>query len=40
MSVILAEEDWAKWLGEDPSTTDELKGLLVPFKDDVLIENA
>ena len=36
MPVILAEEDWAKWLGEVPATTDELKALLVPFKDDAL----
>ncbi len=36
MPVILAEEDWAKWLGEVPPTNDELKALLVPFKDDAL----
>jgi putative SOS response-associated peptidase YedK len=36
MPVILAEEDWAKWLGEEPATNDELKALLVPFKDDAL----
>jgi putative SOS response-associated peptidase YedK len=36
MPVILAEEKWAKWLGEDPATNDELKVLLVPFKDDAL----
>ena len=36
MPVILAEEDWAKWLGEVPATNDELKALLVPFKDDAL----
>jgi putative SOS response-associated peptidase YedK len=29
MPVILAEEDWAKWLGEEPATSDELKALLV-----------
>jgi len=34
MPVILAEEDWAKWLGEEPATNDELKALLVPFKGD------
>jgi putative SOS response-associated peptidase YedK len=34
--VILAEEDWAKWLGEEPATPEELKALLVPFKDDAL----
>jgi putative SOS response-associated peptidase YedK len=36
MPVILAEEDWAKWLGEVPATNDELKALLVPLKDDAL----
>jgi putative SOS response-associated peptidase YedK len=36
MPVILAEEDWPKWLGEVPVTNDELKALLVPFKDDLL----
>jgi putative SOS response-associated peptidase YedK len=36
MPVILAEEDWAKWLGEEPATNDELKALLVPFKDEAL----
>jgi putative SOS response-associated peptidase YedK len=36
MPVILAEEDWAKWLGEVSATNDELKALLVPFKDDAL----
>jgi putative SOS response-associated peptidase YedK len=36
MPVILAEEDWAKWLGEVPATSDELKALLVPCKDDAL----
>jgi putative SOS response-associated peptidase YedK len=36
MPVILAEEDWAKWLGEEPATNEELKAVLVPFKDDAL----
>jgi putative SOS response-associated peptidase YedK len=36
MPVILAEEDWGKWLGEVPATNDELKALLVPFKDEAL----
>src|SRR5262245_66630328 len=36
MPVLLAEEDWAKWLGEEPATDDELKALLVPFKDEAL----
>jgi len=34
MPVILAEAAWAKWLGEEPATTDNLKALLVPFNDD------
>jgi putative SOS response-associated peptidase YedK len=34
MPVVLAE-DWAKWL-EVPATNDELKALLIPFKDDAL----
>jgi putative SOS response-associated peptidase YedK len=33
MPVILAEENW---LGEVPATNDELKALLVPFKDGAL----
>jgi putative SOS response-associated peptidase YedK len=36
MPVVLAEEDWAKWLGEVPATNDELKALLVPLGDDAL----
>jgi putative SOS response-associated peptidase YedK len=36
MPVVLAEKDWAKWLGEEPATLEELKALLVPFKDDAL----
>jgi putative SOS response-associated peptidase YedK len=36
MPVILAQDDWVKWLGEAPTTNDELKALLVPFKDDAL----
>ena len=36
MPVILAEQDWARWLGEEPATPDELKALLVPCKDDAL----
>jgi len=34
MPVILAEKDWAKWLGKEPATPEELKSLLTPFKDD------
>ena len=36
MPVVLGEEDWAKWLGEVPATAEELKALLVPFRDDAL----
>jgi putative SOS response-associated peptidase YedK len=36
MPVILGEEDWAKWLGEELAMNDELKALLVPFNDDAL----
>jgi putative SOS response-associated peptidase YedK len=36
MPVVLAEADWARWLGEEPATPDELKALLVPFGDDAL----
>jgi putative SOS response-associated peptidase YedK len=36
MPVILAEENWAKWLGEEPVTNDDLKALLVTSKDDPL----
>jgi putative SOS response-associated peptidase YedK len=30
MPVILEEQDWPKWLGEEPATEAELKALLVP----------
>jgi len=30
MPVILAEKDWARWLGEEPASEDELRALLVP----------
>jgi putative SOS response-associated peptidase YedK len=36
MPVILSEPDWPKWLGEKPATNEELKALLVAFKDDAL----
>jgi putative SOS response-associated peptidase YedK len=36
MPVILAKEDWGKWLGEDPATNDELLAILKPSPDDVL----
>jgi putative SOS response-associated peptidase YedK len=35
MPVILAEKDWAKWLGEEPATPEELKALLVPYDDEL-----
>jgi putative SOS response-associated peptidase YedK len=28
MPAILDQSDWAKWLGEEPATVDELKGML------------
>jgi len=31
MPVILGEEEWAKWLGEEPANEDELLKLLKPF---------
>jgi putative SOS response-associated peptidase YedK len=34
MPVILAEEDWPKWLGEVPATEEELKALLKPYPSD------
>jgi putative SOS response-associated peptidase YedK len=36
MPVILAEKDWAKWLGEESATPDDLKALLAPIADDAL----
>jgi putative SOS response-associated peptidase YedK len=36
MPVILAEEDWAKWLGEEPASEEELLALLKPCPDDAL----
>jgi putative SOS response-associated peptidase YedK len=36
MPVILLERDWAKWLGEEPATEQELVALLKPCSDDVL----
>ena len=32
MPAIIRSEDWSKWLGEQPASVDELKGLLVPFE--------
>ncbi len=34
--VILAKEDWAKWLGEEPAAEEELLALLQPCPDDAL----
>jgi putative SOS response-associated peptidase YedK len=34
--VILVESDWARWLGEEPATDDELLALLKPCPDDAL----
>ncbi len=31
MPVILGEEDWARWLGEEPANENELLALLKPF---------
>ncbi len=30
MPAVLADADWAKWLGEEPATVDELKAMLKP----------
>jgi putative SOS response-associated peptidase YedK len=34
MPVILNEQDWPKWLGEEPASVTELKALLVPCRSD------
>jgi len=31
MPAIVAYEDWAKWLGEEPATVADLKSMLKPF---------
>jgi putative SOS response-associated peptidase YedK len=36
MPVILTEDDWAKWLGEEPATEEQLLAMLKPCPDDVL----
>jgi putative SOS response-associated peptidase YedK len=36
MPVILAENDWPKWLGEEPASEQELLVLLRPCQDDAL----
>ena len=35
MPAIINEHDWAKWLGEEPATTEELKALLMPYDRDL-----
>jgi len=37
MPVILALEDFAKWLGDEPTTHDELKALCAPFPSERMI---
>lgn len=34
MPAVLAPEHWAKWLGEEPATFDELKSMLKPVDGD------
>jgi len=34
MPAILQNDDWPKWLGEDPASSEELKALLRPFEGD------
>jgi putative SOS response-associated peptidase YedK len=36
MPVILTENDWPKWLGEEPASEEELLALLKPCPDEVL----
>ena len=36
MPVVLAENDWPKWLGEEPASEQELLALLRPCQDEVL----
>jgi putative SOS response-associated peptidase YedK len=36
MPVIMAEKDWARWLGEEPSTNEELLAMLSSCPDDDL----
>jgi putative SOS response-associated peptidase YedK len=36
MPVILAENDWPQWLGEEPASEQELLGLLKPCPDEAL----
>ncbi len=34
MPAILQYDDWPKWMGEDPASSEELKALLRPFEGD------
>src|ERR1700761_4866987 len=34
MPAVLPPEHWAKWLGEEPATLEELKALLIPVEGD------
>jgi len=36
MPVILAEKDWPKWLGEEPTSAQDLLALLKPCPDESL----
>jgi putative SOS response-associated peptidase YedK len=36
MPVILAKDDWEKWLGEEPATSEQLLAMLKPSPDDAL----
>jgi putative SOS response-associated peptidase YedK len=36
MPVILAENDWPKWLGEEPASEQDLLALLKPCPDEAL----
>jgi putative SOS response-associated peptidase YedK len=37
MPVILHEDDYARWLGEVPASTDELKGILRPYDGELVM---
>jgi hypothetical protein len=40
MPALIAESDWATWLGETPATQDELKAILRPWRGDLKMERA
>ena len=40
MPAVLPPEHWAKWLGEEPASLEELKALLVPMNGDWTMEPA